>query len=208
MTSTVTTERASRRAFAPVDIALVAVFAALVAMLSLVPAIPLAGGVPITLQTLGVALAGLALGPVRGFLAVVLYLLVGFAGLPVFAGGTAGLAALGKPSAGYLLSFPIAALLAGLLSRALLRTKLPRYAALFIAGIGASILIIHPAGIAGLMANANMAFGKAALTDLAFWPGDVVKNLVAAGLALAVFKAFPDLFLRRRKRPAGDNVLR
>lgn len=203
MTSATTT-RPAKASFAPSDIALVAVFAALVAVLSLAPAIPLAGPVPITLQTLGVALAGLTLGPVRGFLAVLLYLLVGFAGLPVFAGGTAGIAVLGKPSAGYLLSFPIAALLAGLLSRALFRSPLPRYLGLFLSGIGASILIIHPLGIAGLVVNANMAFGKAVATDIVFWPGDVLKNLVAAGLALAVLKAFPDLVLRRRSRSVED----
>ncbi|MDO5682517.1 MAG: biotin transporter BioY [Propionibacteriaceae bacterium] len=201
-------EHSARSTFAPVDIALVAVFAALIAVLSLLPAIPLAGGVPITLQTLGVALAGLTLGPVRGFLAVLLYLLVGFAGLPVFAGGAAGLAVLGKPSAGYLLSFPIAALLAGLLSRVLLRTRLPRYLALFIAGFAASILIVHPAGIGGLMVNANMALDKAVLTDLAFWPGDVIKNLLAAGLTLAVLKAFPDLFLGKQRRLGRDTVSR
>lgn len=205
MSSAVTPARSGRSSFAPTDIALVAVFAALVAVLSLAPAIPLAGPVPITLQTLGVALAGLVLGPVRGFLSVLLYLLVGFAGLPVFAGGAAGIAVLGKPSAGYLLSFPIAALLAGLLSRLLLRSRLPRYLSLFVAGIGASILIIHPAGIAGLIVNANMEFGKALATDIVFWPGDVLKNLVAAGLALAVLQAFPDLVLRRRRRPVEDD---
>lgn len=204
MSSAATPARLGRASFAPSDIALVAVFAALVAVLSLAPAIPLAGPVPITLQTLGVALAGLALGPVRGFLAVLLYLLVGFAGLPVFAGGAAGLAVLAKPSAGYLVSFPIAALVAGLLSRVLFRSRLPGYLALFLAGFGASILIIHPAGIAGLMVNADMAFGTALATDIVFWPGDVVKNLVAAGLALAVLKAFPDLVLHRRSRAEVD----
>ncbi|MDO5498275.1 MAG: biotin transporter BioY [Propionibacteriaceae bacterium] len=194
-----------RAAFVPTDIALVAVFAALVAVLSLAPAVTIAGPVPITLQTLGVALAGLALGPLRGFLAVLLYLVVGFAGLPVFAGGAAGLAVLGKPSAGYLLSFPIAALIAGALSRVLPRLPGPRYLWLFVAGISASILIVHPSGIAGLIVNANMDLGKAFVTDMAFWPGDVAKNLIAAGLALAVHKAFPDLALGRRRR-AKDNV--
>lgn len=196
----------SRTRFTPTDIALVAVFAALVAVLSLAPAIPLAGPVPITLQTLGVALAGLTLGPVRGFLAVLLYLIVGFAGLPVFAGGAAGFAVLGKPSAGYLLSFPIAALMAGLLARALFRTRIPRYLTLFLAGILASFLVIHPAGITGLVLNANMDVSKALITDIAFWPGDVLKNLVAAGVALAVHKAFPDLMLGRHRRPVGDSV--
>ncbi|WP_425310391.1 biotin transporter BioY [Ammonicoccus fulvus] len=196
----------SRRSFTPTDVALVAVFAALIAVLSIMPAITIAGPVPITLQTLGVALAGLVLGPLRGFLAVVLYLVVGFAGLPVFAGGAAGLAVLGKPSAGYLLSFPVAALVAGLLVTVLPRLPGPRYLWYFLSGIAASILVIHPAGILGLMVNANMSLGKAFLTDIAFWPGDVVKNLVAAGLALAVHKAFPDLVLGRSRKPAAATV--
>lgn len=188
----------SERTSSTTDLALVAVFAALVSVLSLIPAINVGVGVPITLQTLGVALAGLVLGPVRGFAAVLLYLVVGLVGLPVFAGGAAGIGSLGKPSAGYLLSFPIAALVAGLLSRALLRTRLPMLLALFLGGIGASILIVHPAGILGLMANAGMTPGKAMLTDLVFWPGDVVKNVLAAGITATVFRAFPALRVRRR----------
>ena len=63
-----------------VDIALIAVFAALLAALALTPAIPVGAiGVSLTLQTLGVLLAGLVLGPWRGFLSVMLYLVVGFA---------------------------------------------------------------------------------------------------------------------------------
>jgi biotin transport system substrate-specific component len=196
---------ARRTEFKPADLALVAVFAALIAVLSLAPAVNVGVGVPITLQTLGVALAGLTLGPVRGFLAVVLYLVVGFAGLPVFAGGAAGLAVLGKPSAGYLLAFPLAAFVAGVLSRTLPNLPGPRYLWLFVSGIGASLLIIHPLGILGLVLNAGMTPGKAALTDLVFWPGDVAKNLMAAGLALAVHKAFPDLVLHRH-RVAGATV--
>lgn len=188
-----------RTEFKPADIALIAVFAALIAVLSLAPAVSVGAGVPITLQTLGVTLAGLTLGPVRGFLAVLLYLVVGFAGLPVFAGGMAGLAVLGQPSAGYLLSFPLAAFVAGLLARVLVGLPGPRYLWLFVSGIGASILVIHPLGILGLVINAGMAPSTAILTDLIFWPGDVAKNLIAAGLALAVHKAFPDLAVDRRR---------
>jgi biotin transport system substrate-specific component len=175
------------------DLALIAVFAALIAALSLVPGIPI-GPVPITLQTLGVALAGLVLGPWRGFASAALYLAVGFAGLPVFAGGAAGLGVLGKPSVGYLLSFPIAALVAGLLARWLTRfNPRLRFLWLFLAGLGASILIIHPAGIIGLMAVLHIDFAKALAIDIVFWPGDVLKNLAAAGIAVAVHKAFPAL---------------
>jgi biotin transport system substrate-specific component len=155
--------------------------------------------VPITLQTLGVALAGLVLGPWRGFAATLLYLLVGFAGLPVFAGGASGLAVLQRPSVGYLLSFPVAALVAGALAAFFVRRGMrPRYFWLFVAGFGASVLVIHPAGILGIVLVADVDLRAAVVADLAFWPGDVIKNLVAAGIALAVNRAFPVLLVPPR----------
>jgi biotin transport system substrate-specific component len=75
------------------------------------------GPVPVTGQTLGVLAVGLALGPRRGTMAVVLYLAQGLAGVPVFAGGAAGFAVLAGPTAGYLLGFVPAAWIAGTLSR-------------------------------------------------------------------------------------------
>ncbi len=179
------------------DLAFIAVFAALIAAFSVVPGIPI-GPVPITLQTLAVILAGLVLGPWRGFVATALYLAVGFAGLPVFAGGAAGLGVLAKPSIGYLLSFPIAALVAGAFARWLAGPgRRGRYLRLFLSGFGASILIVHPAGILGLMLILHIDLAKAIATDLVFWPGDVLKNLVAAAIAMAVHKAFPALLSPR-----------
>ena len=100
------------------DLALVASFAALISALAYLGAIPVGGaGVPITLQTFGVMLTGCLLGPVRGFLAVLLYLALGAVGLPVFAEHTSGLGTFSQPSAGYLLSFPVAALVGGLMVR-------------------------------------------------------------------------------------------
>ena len=181
----------------PTDLAFIAVFAALIAAFSLVPGIPV-GPVPITLQTLGVALAGLVLGPWRGFAATALYLAVGFAGLPVFAGGASGLGVLAKPSVGYLLSFPFAALVAGLLARWLSgRSPRLRFLWLFVSGLGASILVIHPGGILGLMAILQIDFAKALAIDIVFWPGDLAKNLAAAAVALAVHKGFPALLSQR-----------
>ena len=179
------------------DLAFIAVFAALIAAFSVVPGVPI-GPVPITLQTLAVILAGLVLGPWRGFAATALYLAVGFAGLPVFAGGAGGLGVLAKPSIGYLLSFPIAALVAGAFARWLAGPqRRARFLWLFLSGFGASVLIVHPAGILGLMLVAQMDLAKAIATDLVFWPGDVVKNLVAAAIAMAVHKAFPALLAPR-----------
>ncbi|MER6626119.1 biotin transporter BioY, partial [Streptomyces sp. NPDC000931] len=83
------------------DLALVAVFAALIAALSVTVAIPI-GPVPITLQTLGIMLAPSLLGWKRGSLAIAAFLALGLAGLPLFAGGRGGLAVLAGPSAGFI----------------------------------------------------------------------------------------------------------
>jgi biotin transport system substrate-specific component len=70
---------------------------------------PLAPNVPITLQTLWVYLAGIVLGPLWAGTAFVLYLLAGLIGLPVFAGGNAGLGVLLGPTGGFLVGFPLGA---------------------------------------------------------------------------------------------------
>lgn len=184
-----------RRTSPATDLALIAVFAGFVAAFALTPAIPVGSlGVPITLQTLAVALTGLVLGPRRGFLAVLLYLVAGFAGLPIFAGGAGGLGVFAKPSIGYLLSFPFAAALAGFLAYRLLAT--PRralWAWLAGAGLVASFVLVHPAGIAGMATILHLDLGKAVLGDLLYWPGDVIKNLVAGFIAAQVHRAFPTL---------------
>jgi len=69
--------------------------------------------VPITGQTFGVLLIGMALGRTRGAAVVLAYLMEGIAGLPVFAGGNAGPAALMGPTGGYLVGFLLAAWLVG-----------------------------------------------------------------------------------------------
>ncbi|QCB93817.1 biotin transporter BioY [Cellulomonas shaoxiangyii] len=187
------------------DVALVATFAAFVAACTLVPSIPTGAGVPITLQTFGVMLAGLVLGPLRGFLAVALYLVVGLAGVPVFADLSSGLGTLGKPSVGYLLAFPLAALVAGLLSRVALRAPVRRrWAALAAAGLGASFLTVHPAGVAGLMWLREVDLPAALAIDVVYWPGDVLKNLLAGAVTVAVLRAFPDLRPDVRPRQAAQ----
>ncbi|MDR1266372.1 MAG: biotin transporter BioY [Propionibacteriaceae bacterium] len=188
------------------DTALVAVFAALMAVFSaFVPGIAV-GPAPITLQTLAVALIGLILGPVRGLAAVLLYLVVGLAGLPVFAQGAAGPGILASASIGYLLSFPVAAWLIGLGAGLCLRGARRRLAAKLTAVTWAvSLLVIHPAGVVGLMVNAGMGLGAAALYDLRFWPGDLIKGVLAGLIAAVVHRAFPALAARpaRGNRPSA-----
>ena len=139
----------------------------------------------------------MVLGPRRAFLATVLYLVVGFAGLPVFSGGAGGLGVFAKPSIGYLLSFPLAAALIGLLSYAGLRRLGNRWWLLLAAGLAGSIVFVHPLGIAGMATIMKVDVLKAATVDLAYWPGDLVKNVVAALVAAQVHRAFPGLSGRR-----------
>ncbi|CAM5777773.1 biotin transporter BioY [Cellulomonas persica] len=181
------------------DLALVATFAAFLSACAIIPGIPTGTGVPVTLQTFGVVLAGLVLGWRRGALAVLLYLAVGFAGVPVFSGGTGGLAVLAGPSAGYLLAFPFAAALAGWLAGpARAATGQARYLVLVASGVIGTALTIHPAGIVGMARHFHVTIGEAFGWGAVYLPGDVVKNLLAAGVAMAVFAHYPDLLRRRR----------
>ncbi|UWX95736.1 biotin transporter BioY [Arthrobacter zhaoxinii] len=192
--------RPRSRRWTSADLSLIAVFAALTAVFSLLPGVPLGAGVPITLQTLAVMLTGMLLGPARGAAAVGLFLLAGLAGLPVFSGFSGGLGVLAGPSAGYLLSFPVAAAVVGLLAGLVLRrTRRARPALLFAAALATSFLVVHPAGIAGLMLNAHLSFPAALAADMAFWPGDVIKNVLAAVVAVSVFKAFPSMAAPERR---------
>lgn len=179
------------------DIALVAAFAALISASAYVGAIPVgSAGVPITLQTLTVMLAGCVLGPVRGFSAVTLYLALGAVGLPVFAEHSSGIGVFTGPSGGYLLSFPIAAALGGFLVAHVARDRRTRALVVFACSIAASILIIHPLGILGMMLHFDVSFLEAAAWDVPFWLGDVVKTSLVAMIAAEVHRAFPQLLQR------------
>ena len=108
MQSTKETPSAGRIALR--DISLIAMFAAVIAVCSWI-SIPLA--VPLTMQTFAVFLAGLMLGPRRAVAAVGVYILLGAAGLPVFAGFNAGAGVLLGSTGGYIIGFVFTALLSG-----------------------------------------------------------------------------------------------
>ena len=97
MTAPSTVSRASARSMAQVSL-----FAALMAVMGLIPKIDLPLGVPITIQSLGVMLAGVMLGPWRGMQSMLLFLAAVAVGLPLLSGGRGGIAVFMAPSAGYL----------------------------------------------------------------------------------------------------------
>lgn len=183
------------------DIALVAAFAALIAACALLPSIKVAGPVPITLQTFAVLLTGAVLGSRRGFLAVLLYVGGGAAGLPIFSGGASGPAVLAGPTAGYILGFVLAAPLCGAIVERLPRRSVVSPVAIFCAGLLSSAVFIHTLGIAGLVLRADMTWSQAWAIDNVFWIGDVIKNVAMAFVATAVHRSFPDLLGREAVAP-------
>jgi biotin transport system substrate-specific component len=196
--------RTERRRWNGTDLGLIAVFAALVAGAALVPGLALNGfGVPITFQTLAVMLTGLVLGPARGFAAVGLYTLLGLAGLPIFSQGRSGLGILAGPSAGYIIAFPIAAGVVGWLATVVIkRTTRARALWFFLSATVTSIVVVHSLGIVGIALNSKATLEQAFLSDLIFYPGDIIKNVLAAVIAVALHRAFPDVLVRRVRRRA------
>ncbi|MEJ3405065.1 biotin transporter BioY [Rathayibacter sp. YIM 133350] len=190
------------------DLAQIAVFAALIAALTLPGAIPVgAFGVPITLQTLGVMLAGAILGARNGTLAVTLYVALGLAGLPVFAGGTAGLGVLVGPTGGFLVGFIPAAFVIGWLTERIL-PRYPLWAGLLVTALG-GIVVDYAIGVPWMAIVLGIPLFPALLGMLPFLPGDLVKVIVTALVAKAVHRALPrlagpDRASSRRATPAAE----
>jgi biotin transport system substrate-specific component len=135
--------------------------------------------VPITGQTLGVALTGAALGSRRGALSLALYLLLGAAGAPFYAGGEAGWTNLVGPTAGYLVGFVPAAWIIGRLAER--RADRRPWTAFLAFQVGS--LVVFGLGVTGLALSSGQSFGWALEHGwLPFVPGDLVKTAIAAGL--------------------------
>ena len=129
------------------NIAQIALFAAMIAALGLVPQITLGFGVPITAQTLGVMLAGAVLGARRGAAAAGLFILLVALGLPLLAGGRGGLGVFTSPTAGFALGFPVAAFVTGLVVERL-RLR-PVGLAAGLASVIGGIVVLYAMGVFG-----------------------------------------------------------
>lgn len=175
----------------------IALFAALIAALGLVPRIdiPIAAGVPITAQTLGVMLAGVVLGARNGALATLLFLFVVLLGAPLLAGGRGGPAVLFGPTAGYLLGWIAGAFTCGLLMRTL--RGLPIFPAALIAALGGGLIVIYAIGVPWLAWRANLTLTQAILGGLVFVPGDLIKAIACAAITSAVQRHAPTALASR-----------
>ena len=143
--------------------------------------------VPFTLQVLAVILSGLLLGPRYGALAQAVYVLVGAVGVPVFSEFSGGLGVILGPTGGYLVSYPIAAAVAGLAAPAVAGGVRRRALVFGILWGCAGLAVIYALGATWLAVQSGLTPGAAlAAGVLPFVPFDVVKVVLAALLAAAV----------------------
>ena len=156
-------------------------FCALMAALTAVCAqitVPMPNGVPVTLQIFAVALTGYLLGPKYGAVSMLVYLLLGAVGVPVFSSFRGGIAVLVGKTGGYLWSYPAMAAVCGLAARG--KGKILRW----FWGVP-GLLICHLCGTAQVMALAGGGFwALLALYSLPYLPVDLLKVALAALLAL------------------------
>lgn len=179
------------------DIVLIALFCALIIVLGLIPPIPMPGvPVPLTLQTFGVMLTGLMLGPKRAGLVLLLYVVIALIGIPVLPGGRAGIAVLAGPTGGFLLGMIPGAMLAawlagsipvsGPLQRAPGQHSVWQILRFWLACIAGGILLVYACGIPWMATVTGMPLSKAFTVMLVFIPGDLLKAAIAAVIAQRV----------------------
>ncbi len=136
--------------------------------------------VPLTLQSLFVILAGIVMKR-SAVIPVIIYILLGVLGVPVFHNGIAGIGVLLGPTGGFLIGFIVAALITGLAYE-----SKPDF--IRIPGIVASTIAIYCFGILWMMYSLGLGLVPAIVAGaLPFIPGDAIK----AGAAYAIGKRFP-----------------
>lgn len=175
---------------------MIALFAALIAVLGLVPQITLATGVPVTAQSLGIMLCGTVLGARRGGLAALLFVVLVALGLPLLSGGRGGVGVFFLPSAGFVLGFPLAAFVAGWIMQTW-RAPVPvaAFGGALIGGIG----VLYLCGITGMALALGKSWPAAAVLAMAYLPGDLLKAGLAAVITHNLARLRPQSLLSRMK---------
>lgn len=138
--------------------------------------------VPISLGILGIFLAVYVNGCLYGTLSCLLYILIGFAGLPVFAGFTSGLAKLGGPTGGYIIGYIPLALIAGFFIDRF-EKKIP----LHVLGMVLGTAVCYLLGTLWLAISLKMSFSAALMAGvIPYIPADIVKMILSVGLGIPV----------------------
>ena len=141
--------------------------------------IPMPMGVPMTMQTFAVTLAGIILGAKRGAVSMIIYLLLGGVGVPFFAGFSGGFQSLAGPTGGFLLSFPVMAFLIGI------GVKLRKQKGMFVLFLILGTAVNYVVGVLMfcIILKASVWNGIAACV-LPFLPTAIIKAAAASILGL------------------------
>jgi biotin transport system substrate-specific component len=167
-----------------------ALFAALLAVLSFAN-IPTGTPVPITLENLVVMLAGALLGPWYGFLSILLVVVLTGLGVPMLH-GSGGPGVVFGATGGYIMIWPICALLVGLFVQRIQGSGWRAYAKVFLAIEVFGSLFSYLGGVPWLMHVTGMSFAKAMVAGcIPFLPGDALKAIVAALITVPVRRVYP-----------------
>lgn len=141
---------------------------------------------PLALQTMIVNLTGYVLNAKQAFMTMLVYLLVGLAGVPVFTGGSAGPGKIFGPTGGYIIGFLFTAVFLAYFRGE--KYSFKRYALL---GCVIGIPLIYVFGVVQLKLITGMGWDKAIMTGaLPFIPLDIVKCLAAAVIAGPINRIF------------------
>lgn len=160
-----------------------ALFTALIGVLGMVPPIPLGFiPVPITLQTLGVMLAGCFLGKKTGALSLILFIVLVALGLPLLSGGRGGLGVLVGPSVGYILSWPVAAFCIGYMTEKVWPSIATWKMIVINLVFGVVLVNLMGAPVMAIITQTSVWAGLLGAT--VFLPGDCIKAVIAAIIAL------------------------
>jgi biotin transport system substrate-specific component len=173
---------------------LACLFAALISIGAYI-AIPLPGTpIPIVLQNMFIMLAAVALGPWWSLLSVIIYLLFGFVGMPVFSGGTGGIDKLFGPTGGYLIGYIPATIAIGFISKSGKKKLFSRVAACIV-GMG----IVYIIGVSRLKTLLDIPWNRALASGLyPFIAGDLIKIGLTAALSPRIIDGIDSLGLRTK----------
>lgn len=165
------------------DLIICSIFASITAILSQV-SIPIPfTTVPLTMQVFAVTLAGVVLGAKRGFISQTVYVFIGSIGIPVFAQMSGGIGVVLGPTGGFILGFPLMALVVGYFSE---KFKNPIYILL---GMIVGLLIDYTIGTIMFSVITKMTFNQSIMACIVpFIPLDFMKILLATTVGIGVSK--------------------
>ena len=176
------------------NLVLCAVCAAITCILAPL-SIPLAGGVPISLATFAVMLAGVLLGGSLGAFSQLIYVLLGAVGLPVFAGWSGGIGNVLGMTGGYIIGYIPCAFLTGLIYKKFgIGAKKTARILYMVLGMAAGTIALYAIGTAWFMFVTGMTLeASLAACVIPFLPGDFIKMaavvLISLPLETALRKA-------------------